>query len=532
MNGAELLVRTASQLGAEVCFSNPGTTEMHLLAALDATPGMRSVLGLFEGVCTGAADGYARMTGKPALTLLHLGPGFANGIANLHNARRAFSPIVNLIGDHPSAHLAYDAPLTSDIRSLASPVSKWVGSCASADTVDATLRSAWGAALERPAGVSTLIVPADCAWNEVADSRGIEAGPIGATSQGGQHAISSERIEAAAKALAASGRPALLIGGDALSEAGLSVAGRIAKLSGASLFCDTFAARVERGGELPAIERIPYFPEQIEQRFAGFDRLVIVGTREPVAFFGYRDGRPKPVPDACMPLVVCGPEASSREVLEGIEAALRDRGNAGRDPALQESAAASSAAPRPMPPSGRLDPGSLGQAIAALQPEGAIIVDEGATSGLPYWFASQGAPRHTYLSLTGGAIGQGMPCATGAAFACRDRRVISLQADGSALYTAQALWTQAREGLDVTTVICANHEYRILRVELARSGVEQPGADAEGSISLRKPEIDWVSLSRGFGVPAVRVGTADELVAQLRAALGQPGPKLIEAHLA
>ncbi len=525
MNGAELLVRRATRLGADVCFANPGTTEMQLLAALDATPGMRSVLGLFEGACTGAADGYARMTGRPALTLLHLGPGFANGIANLHNARRAFSPIVNLVGDHPQAHLPFDAPLTSDIESLARPVSKWVRTSSRADALGLDFEEAFAAAQGLPSGVATLIVPADCAWDtvEAAGAGDSALGPPKSPERGAS--VSIEAIEAAADQICAAKRGAILLGADALSTGALGWAGRIARSLGTTLFCDTFVARAERGAGIPSLERLPYFPEQIEARLAEFDHLIIIGTRVPVAFFGYRGGKSQPVPASCRVTHVSGAESAASEVLAMLAEQVSSRnGLRPLEPAPSPE--------RPQPPRGELNVGTLGQALAAVQPEGAIVVDEAATSGAAYWSAAGGAPPHTYLGLTGGAIGQGIPCATGAALACRDRRVISLQADGSGLYTAQALWTQAREGLDVTTVICANQEYRILRMELARSGITQPGPQAEASISLTKPSVDWVSLSRGFGVPAVRVASAEDLVEQIRASLTQPGPSLIEALLA
>jgi acetolactate synthase-1/2/3 large subunit len=513
MNGAESLVRTAVAAGVDVCFANPGTTEMPLVAALDAVPGMRGVLGLFEGVCTGAADGYGRMTGRPALTLLHLGPGFANGIANLHNARRAPSPVVNLIGDHATWHLAVDAPLTSDIASLASPVSRWLRSAEDPATLGADVAEAIGAACQPPGGVATLIVPADVQWS---DGGAVAAVPGPA----GPPGFPDEGVETVAEALRGAARPALLLRGASLLEPGLAAAARVAAACGARLLCDTFPPRAERGAGRPALERIGYFPEQGAQTLAGSDVLVRVGASEPVTFFGYEGIPSRLAPGDCRSLVLAGPEHDGVAALTALADALGA-------PAAGDVADAA----RPERPSGALDPGSLGAAVAALQPEGCIVMDEGATSGLPHWLAATGAPPHTYLALTGGAIGQGLPCATGAAVACPDRRVIALQADGSGMYTLQALWTQAREGLDVTTVVCSNRSYRILQIELARAGVAEPGRNARAMTDLSAPPLDWVALAKGMGVPGARAEDADTLVRELERALGEPGPSLIEAVL-
>lgn len=513
MNGAESLVATAVRAGVNVCFANPGTTEMPLVAALDAVPGMRGILGLFEGVCTGAADGYGRMTGRPALTLLHLGPGFANGIANLHNARRAPSPVVNVIGDHASWHLAADAPLSSDIVSLASPVSRFVRTSAAAETLGRDTADAIEAAQATPGGVSTLIVPADAQW-------GAGGSAVGIAPAGAAPAVPADRVDPVARALREASRPALLLRGAALLEPGLAVAARVAAACGARLLCDTFPARVERGAGRPAVERIGYFPEQGAQTLAGTDLLILVGSRDPVTFFGYPDIPSRLAPEDCRTLTLSEPEEDGVAALEALADALG--GNAAGEVAPAAEA---------VRPTGPLTPQSLGAALAALQPENAIVMDEGATSGLPHYVSATGAAPHTYLALTGGAIGQGLPCATGAAVACPDRKVIALQADGSGMYTLQALWTQARESLDVVTVLCSNRSYRILQIELARAGVAEPGRNARAMTDLSSPALDWVSLARGLGVPGVRVEDADALVAALERALSEPGPALIEALL-
>jgi acetolactate synthase-1/2/3 large subunit len=514
MNGAEALMRTASAAGVEVCFANPGTTEMALVAALDAVEPMRAVLCLFEGVCTGAADGYGRMADKPALALLHLGPGFANGIANLHNARRARSPVVNLIGDHATWHASADAPLTSDIVSLARPVSGWIRTVQSAKSLARDCAEAIAAAGSAPGQVTTLIVPADCQWEE-------SGGPAEPIARSGARAVSAEAVRRAAAALRSASKPVLFLGGMALREPGLRAAARVAAKTGARLICETFPARIERGAALPAPERLPYFPEQALEMLAPHDTMVLAGAASPVAFFGYPGMPSSLVPEGRTVEVLAEPTDDVAGALE----ALAQEVNAPREGyAVAERN-------RPQRPTAALNPMSAGAALAALLPDDAIVVDEAATTGLPYFIAAAGAARHTHLGLTGGSIGQGLPCATGAAVACPDRRVISFQADGSAMYTLQALWTQAREGLNVTTLLCNNRSYRILQIELHRSGVTEPGRKAKALTDLSRPDIDWVAVARGMGVPGARVESADALVAELGRALREPGPNLIELML-
>ncbi|MDH3213459.1 MAG: acetolactate synthase large subunit [Myxococcales bacterium] len=513
MNGAESLVQLAREAGVEVCFANPGTTELPLVNAFDSVAGVRAVLGVFEGVCTGAADGYGRMADRPALTLLHLGPGFANGIANLHNARRARSPVVNLIGDHATWHRAHDAPLSSDIVSLARPVSAWVETARASKDLAADFAEALAAASQPPGQVATLIVPADCQWEAAGPPARPQ--PIAAAPR-----VESARVEAVARRLRSSTAPALMLGARAPRRRGLHAAARIAAATGARLLCPTFPARLTRGAGLPHLERLPYFPEQAIESLAGVDTLVVAGTGPPVSFFGY-PGVPSRLeaPESLVTLAEADEDAVA--ALEDLAEALTAPRRAPAPPDL----------PRPESPTGALSPATLGAALALRQPEGAIVVDEGATSGLPYFLAAQSAPPHAYLALTGGAIGQGLPCATGAAVACPDRKVIALQADGSALYTLQALWTQAREGLDVVTLLCANRAYRILQVELARAGVAEPGPAARALTDLSHPAIEWTAIARGLGVPAARVETAEALLAQLDAAFREPGPRFIEAVL-
>jgi acetolactate synthase-1/2/3 large subunit len=511
MTGAESLLRTAAAAGVRVCFANPGTTELPLVAALDRVPAIRPVLGLFEGVCTGAADGYARMAGRPALTLLHTGPGLANGLANLHNARRARSPIVNIVGDQATWHLAADAPLTSDIAGIARPVSGWVRSSQSATGVAGDMAEAIAAA---SAGqIATLIVPQDVQSQRVAE------GPVP------QPLTPPRTFDAGAVSRAADllrrVRPAaLLLGGAGVGERGLWAAWRIAA-TGPALFCEPRSARMERGGGLPAPARLPYFPDHVLAALKPFRAVVIAGAREPVAFFGY-DGFPSRLLTADQEAAVL---ASPAEDVPAALEALADELDAPAEPTLPPLP------PRPPLPTGALTPDTIAAAVAALQPEGAIIVDEGITTTGTTFPVAAGAPRHSYLTITGGSIGYGPPCATGAAVACPDRTVIALQADGSALYTPQALWTQAREGLNVVTLLFANRRYRILEVEAARAGVTDFGAPVRGLFGLGEPAVDWVRLAGGFGVPAGRAETADELVRALGRALAAGGPQFIEVVL-
>jgi acetolactate synthase I/II/III large subunit len=513
MNGAESLIRTALAAGVEVCLANPGTTEMPLVTALDSVPGMRSVLGLFEGVCTGAADGYARMAGKPAMTLLHLGPGLANGLANLHNARRAHSPVVNVVGDHATWHLDADAPLTSDIATLASPMSGWVRATGSADAVGADMAEAVRASLTPPCQVATLIVPADCQWSEtrsVGKAGGVPSrAPVGAST-----------IDRIAGLLREKAPTTILLGGQALGERGLRSAARIAAASGARLMTETFTSRIERGRGIPPAIRLPYFPDQALAALAGARRMILAGAGAPVSFFGYPGVPSRLVPEGCSVDALAKVEEDVLGALDALAEAL----GAPKSVVIPPAAA-------PSLPSGPLTPVTLGAALAAIQPEGAIIVDESATSGGPYGALVAAAAPHTCLMLTGGAIGQGLPTAVGAAIACPDRRVVALQADGSAMYTLQALWTMAHESLNVTTILCSNRAYRILQIEAARAGNAEPGRHLRGLTALEPPVIDWSAVARGLGVPAVRVDTADDLAKHLGRAVGEDGPNLIEAVL-
>jgi acetolactate synthase-1/2/3 large subunit len=512
MNGAQALIRTLIACGVDTCFANPGTSEMHFVAALDAVPEMRGVLGLFEGVVTGAADGYARMAGKPAATLLHLGPGLGNGLANLHNARKGRVPVVNVVGDHATYHKHYDAQLESDIETVARNVSpSWVRTSGSAAGVGRDAAAAVAAACTPPGQVATLIMPADIGWS----AGGEVAEPVAPP---GRATVPGETVDAVAKALR-SGEPAgLLVGGAALREAGLMAAGRIAATVPAKLLCETFPTRLERGAGLPSVERLAYLGEFALAQMAGLRHLVLVDAKAPVSFFAY-PGKPSYlVPDGCEVHVLAGGGDDVVTALEDLADAIGAPG----------SAAPVQAPGRPAPPTGPLTADAVAQAVGALLPESAIVSDEANTSGLTAPMHTAGAPRHDWLCLTGGAIGQGPPVATGAAIACPDRKVVSLQADGAALYTLQALWTQARESLDVITILYNNRSYAVLNMELNRVGAETPGPKARSLLDLSDPNIDFVLLARGLGVPATRATTAAELSEQLARAIVEPGPALVE----
>ena len=514
MNGAESLVRTLVAGGVEVCFANPGTSEMHFVAALDRVEGMRCVLCLFEGGATGAADGYARMADKPASTLLHLGPGLSNGLANLHNARRARSGIVNIVGEHATYHRAYDAPLTSDIEGLARPVSAWLRTGMSAAAIGQDGAAAIAAARAAPGGVATLILPADTAWEP-----GSGIAPVPPTPE--RPTVSDAAVAEAAAALTG-GTPTVLILGDrAVRGAGKQIAARIAQATGAKMLAETANARIDRGAGSAPIERLPYPIDLALGALKPFQTLILVGATEPVGFFAY-PGKPSLLaPPGSRTLTLAAPDEDQIEALERL--ALAVGAIAERLPPTL---------PRPeVPTSGPLDDEGIGRMLGALIPEGAVICDESLTTGRGFFGATHGAAPHSWLQLSGGAIGLGIPMAVGAAVACPDRKVISLQADGSALYTAQALWTQAREQLDVVTLIWSNRAYAILRGELANVGAENPGPKALGMLSLDDPPVDWVSLARGFGVEGRRVETLPDLVAVFAQALKRRGPFLIEVVL-
>ena len=512
MNGADAVLNTLADNGVEACFANPGTSEMHFVSALDREPRMRPVLCLFEGVATGAADGYGRMAGKPAATLLHLGPGHGNGVANLHNARKAYTPIVNVIGEHATYHRQYDAPLSSDIAGLAAPNSRWVKMANSPDEAADLAAEAVQASYGPPGGSASLILPADCAWSPATRKGPTLVPPSRPSVDGAVLDETARKIRAAAK-------PVVLIGGDACQEAGLRAASRLSA-HGVRVVTDTFLARLPRGTGRYGPERLQYFAEQAIADLNGSDLMVLVDTAAPVAFFAYPNTPSVLVPEGCATHVLAERGQNSAEALDALADALG-----------APQAATPNDAEVPASPTGEISPYGIGASIARHMPEDTVVCDDAVTSGMPIFLQTKGAKPHDWLMLTGGAIGQAIPLAVGAAVARPDRKVLSLNGDGAAMYTVQGLWTIARENLDVTVIVFANHIYRILGVELSRTGAGKPGASAASLLDLGSPRIDWVSVATGLGLPAVRCDSAESFDKAFAGAMSTRGPMFIEAAL-
>lgn len=511
MNGADALLSTLVANEVTACFANPGTSEMQFVAALDREPRMRPVLCLFEGVATGAADGYGRIAGTPACTLLHLGPGYGNGLANLHNARRAFTPIVNVIGDHATYHRQYDAPLNSDIPAIVAPNSLWVRSADSPDSVAGLAAEAVAASFGPPGGPVSLILPADSAWLETQGQPVVAQKPV-------RPAPAGEAVEAAARAIRAARNPVLLIGGQACLAEGLIQAARL-QAAGVTVYSDTFIARTSRGAGAFAPKRMQYFGEMALAELEGVDLMVFAGTTKPVAFFAYPNRPSVLAPEGCATLSL----AERREDAVAGLAALADALGAPAQGPVQPLKLPDA------PAMGKLNAYTAGASIARHMPEGAIVCDDSVTSGAGVAAAAATAQPHEVLALTGGAIGAGLPLAIGAAVAAPDRKVLSLNGDGAAMYTIQALWTMARENLDITVVVFANYTYRILNVEMQRTGAGEAGPQAKKLLDLGDPKTDFVALATGMGVPAVRCDTAEGFEAAVGAAMAQRGPMFIEA---
>jgi acetolactate synthase I/II/III large subunit len=511
LSGAESLVRTLVASGVDTCFANPGTSEMHFVAALDRVPGIRCVLALFEGVATGAADGYARLARKPAATLLHCGPGLANGLANLHNAQRARVPMVNIVGDQATYHRGFDAPLTADTEGWARPVSVWTRTVSRAEAVGADAAAAVQAARSAQ-GIATLILPSDSSWSR----GGVPVGPLPVVPPS---PVIPATIAAVARVLRSGEPAALMMTGAALEMNALADAHRIAAMTGVRLMAPTFNRLIQRGSGRCPVELLPYRVDHAIAALANVRHLILVGAREPVGFFAY-PGKPSlMLPEGAAVHVLARPE----EDITGAVAAL---------------AAELAAPPVRLPPAIRPEPAfgpvtsvAVAQTLAALIPEDAVIVDESLSFGFAFYPGTRDAAPHDWIQLTGGAIGDGLPLATGAAVATPGRRVINLEGDGSALYTVQALWTQAREKLDVTTVILSNRKYAILELELAEVGAN-PGRTALDLFDLGNPTLDWIHLAAAMGVEAARATTLEEFADLLTASYRHQGPFLIELVLA
>jgi acetolactate synthase-1/2/3 large subunit len=528
MLGAEILVRSLVAGGVDTCLGNPGTSEMHFIAALDRVAGLRSVLTLFEGVATGAADGYARLAGKPACTLMHLGPGLANGLCNLHNARRARVPIVNIVGEHAANHRRYDAPLHSDVEAVARPFSDWLRTAQSAATLSADCAAAIAAARQAPGRIATLILPADVAWTD-----GGDAPPVPLPVDAGAARTAASRIEAAARRLRSGERCGLMIGGAGLGERGLALAAAIAAATGCRVFAPMSNARIARGGGRMPIRRVPFGVDEAVAFLAGLETVLLFGAKPPVAFFAYPDKPSLLTPPGCAVIPVSEPEDDVLRALEDLADALAVRSPGAVAPAgPSASRVTASGSGGLQAASGRLTPAALAAVVAQLLPEDAIVVDESLSLGFTLFPATEAAASHDWLQMAGGATGEGLPLAVGAALASPRRKVLCLQADGSGLYTCQALWTMAREGLDVTVVILSNRSYATLYGELAKVGAREAGPRALSMIRLDDPDIGWSDIARGFGVPGERSTDAAGFAAALARALAVQGPSLVEAVLA
>jgi acetolactate synthase-1/2/3 large subunit len=513
MNGAQSLVRTLLASGIDTCFANPGTSEMHFVAALDQAPGMRCILGLAETVVTGCADGYARMAGKPAATLLHCGPGLANGLANVHNARRANTPMVNIVGDHATYHRPYDAPLTADTEGLARATSHWVRTCSSAARVGADGAAAVQAAMTPPGQIATLILPADTAWNE--------GGEVGAPLPVPERtAVAPDTLRAIAQTLRRREPTMIVLSGQGLSEAGLRAAQRIAHVSGARLRTPSQVPRMARGRGRAPVDRIPYVVDLALKVFEGIRHVFVVAAKPPTAFFAY-PGKPSLVcpPDAAIH-TLARPEQDAVGALEW----LADELGAPHDLPMPASEI------KPQLLQGKFDPQTFASTFGALLPENAVVMEDAVTSGRALFPPTFNAAPHDWLQITGGAIGVGFPCATGAALASPGRRVICLEGDGAGMYAPQALWTQAHHKLDVVNVVFSNRVYKILHGELLATGA-QPGPRANELFGLIDPALDWIKLAGSMGVEAAAVDTLEGFADTFQAACKRRGPFLIEFRI-
>jgi acetolactate synthase-1/2/3 large subunit len=489
---------------------------MHFVAALDRIPGMRCVLGLFEGVVTGAADGYYRIASKPASTLLHLGPGLGNGLANLHNAKKANSGIVNIVGDHATYHVKHDAPLTSDVEGVARPMSHWVRKARTSTSVSADAAEAIGVAREAPGKIATLILPADTAW-------GAAGQVVHAPAPSPRMPVSADAVTLAAKALSQGGQFAcLLLGGVGVRGRALELAGRIAAKTGCLISAEFNSSRLERGAGRVQLMRVPYVVDHATRMFEKTTQLVLAGAKPPVAFFAYPEKPSLLAPSSCHVTQLAAVEQDIEAALEAVASELG---------ALNTPPARVAELSRPTLPKGQITPEGIGVLLGALLPENAIVVDESVSSGRGFSGPTAGASPHDWLSVMGGSIGFGLPCATGAAVAAPDRKVILLEGDGSAMYTVQALWTMARNQLDVTILVFANRTYEILLGELASFGLGERGKNANDMLTLGRPDLDWVSIARSQGVEAGCATTLEELAREFKRGIANSGPYLIEVRI-
>jgi acetolactate synthase I/II/III large subunit len=515
LTGAQSLLATLLNCGVEACFANPGTSELHLVAALQNEERIRSVLCLFEGVATGAADGYGRMARKPAATLLHLGPGLANGWANLHNAKRAKTPIVNVVGDHATWHKQLDAELSSDLEGVAASISDWTWISKSAAEIGNDAVRAYRAAMARNGQIATLILPADASW----ERGGVIAEPL---PKEPLKQIDSRDIDAAAAILTSGRRVALLTTGPSLNGAGRDACTRIAAKTGAKMFCKGLNARMERGAGRMPFTRLSGWGQVTLDVLSEFDDLILIGAGIPVMSFAHPEYESVLVPRSVNVLRLAAAEDDVVGALAALSAAVGAPAQADIETLLESRVEHDLAI-------GPLNAEAVGQAISRFLPEGAILSDESGTGGAGHYPFSANAVPHDCLFLAGGSIGQGLPVGLGAAVACPDRKVVCLEADGSAMYTLQALWSMARGKCDVTTVIFSNRRYGILMRSVGQYGISGLPNRVPDLFDLSHPDLDWAQLARGMGVEGHVCDTADDFNRVFEDCMRRKGPHLIEA---
>lgn len=507
MNGSECLVGTLINHGVDLLFTNPGTSEVGLLAEIGTSEQIRAVPVLFEGIAAGAADGYFRMTGCPAATMLHVGPGLANAWSALHNAAKARSGVVNIVGQLSEAHLEYESPLKSDLLALATSVSDVVRYPLSSARVGIDAHAAADAA--KRGKVATLVMANDVGWSDGAEL---------ATPPGAQNTDAHGALDPAAMtALKQGPRTLFLLGGLALDVGAQRDAAAIASATGCSVMIEWANARCERGGDLPSWARIPYPVDEAVRTLAAYDTIVLCGAAEPIAFFNYRNS---PSRLAAPSARVIDLHAEGADVRLALGAARRALASDPARPCHPPASRYTYGAPK--------SPDPVSAAIAAALPEDAIIVNEAITSASDLFAASAAAPRHTWLDNLGGSIGFALPAAIGAAIGAPGRRVIALCGDGSTMYSLQGLWTMARENLDITVLVFANRAYKILINELVQASDAHLNDRTFSLLQLDNPAIGWAKLSGSLGVDATRVHSFDQLKAALTLALDTQGPRLIE----
>ncbi|MGE3247749.1 MAG: acetolactate synthase large subunit [Beijerinckiaceae bacterium] len=515
MTGAQSLLETLVGCGVDACFANPGTSELHLVAALQNDKRMRSVLCLFEGVASGAADGYSRMTGKPAATLLHLGPGLSNAWANLHNARKAQTPVVNIVGEHATWHLPLGASLTSDLVGLSHTISHWTKVSESTAAIGADAAEAVKKSLENGGQIATLVLPADHTWSE----GGVAAAPRAPEPD---RKISDAEIGKAAAILTSGRKVGVLVTGSSLIGESREACTRIAAKTGATFFCHGLNRQMERGEGRMEFKRLSGWGQETLQVLAAYDDLIIVGTGQPVLSFAHPTFQSVLVPETVQKLHLGEPEDDLAGALVALAEAVGKPDPAAVEALLVKREVCELA-------SGTLNAESIGRAINRFMPENAIISDEAGTGGGPtYPFTAKG-PAHDALFLTGGSIGQALPVALGAAIACPDRKVLCLHADGGAMYTLQALWSIAREKCDVTTVIFSNRRYGILIRSVGMYAIPGLGNQVPDLFDLSNPDIGWAKLAEGMGVEGHTCRTAEEFNTVFEDCMKRKGPQLIEA---